>query len=136
MKQFCVNGHDTFICGRYKDHKCKTCVNKRSRNYAQLHPDRVRATHRAWGRRHPGQRRAHVSVYNRRIRGAINVPAEPVTPYPCDLCGKSITKLNCDHDHETGKFRGWLCHRCNIALGMLGDNAVGLRRALQYLHRS
>ncbi len=25
MKQFCINGHDTFICGRKKMGRCRTC---------------------------------------------------------------------------------------------------------------
>jgi hypothetical protein len=35
----------------------------------------------------------------------------------CHACGLPEEKVNCrlamDHDHETGEFRGWLCHRCN-----------------------
>ena len=38
-----------------------------------------------------------------------------------------------DHDHEKRMFRGWLCHNCNSALGMLGDNLTTLKRAYNYL---
>lgn len=38
-----------------------------------------------------------------------------------------------DHCHDTGRVRGMLCHGCNTALGKLGDNVAGLRRALEYL---
>ena len=53
----------------------------------------------------------------------------------CDCCGKT-SKLVLDHDHNTGKFRGWLCHSCNIGIGHLGDNIPGLIRALAYLNGS
>lgn len=38
-----------------------------------------------------------------------------------------------DHDHVTGKFRGWLCNNCNVGLGMLGDSIGTLRDAVSYL---
>ncbi|MFH8804036.1 endonuclease domain-containing protein [Streptomyces sp. NPDC017936] len=34
----------------------------------------------------------------------------------CAICGK-VRDLVCDHDHETGLVRGWLCHSCNTAEG-------------------
>jgi len=41
-----------------------------------------------------------------------------------------------DHDHETGLFRGWLCHQCNRMLGIAKDDVAILKRAIQYLTRS
>ncbi len=38
-----------------------------------------------------------------------------------------------DHCHVSGRIRGILCKTCNTGIGMLGDNADGLRRALAYL---
>ena len=44
----------------------------------------------------------------------------------CHVCG--IPELECahglhmDHSHETGIFRGWLCKKCNTALGMLNES--------------
>jgi hypothetical protein len=52
-------------------------------------------------------------------------------PDRCELC-----EWDCDHDHSTGEFKGWLCRNCNTALGGLGDDAAGLLRALAYLERA
>jgi hypothetical protein len=43
--------------------------------------------------------------------------------------------MHLDHDHVTGKFRGWLCGACNRGIGMLGDNLAGVMRAAAYLQR-
>src|SRR5580704_16633118 len=60
-------------------------------------------------------------------------------PAVCECCGSPQTGrkkvLSIDHCHSTGELRGWLCHRCNTGIGMLGDDASGLRRALAYLER-
>ena len=41
-----------------------------------------------------------------------------------------------DHDHETGLFRGWLCHQCNRMLGIAKDDVSLLQRAINYLTKS
>jgi hypothetical protein len=54
----------------------------------------------------------------------------------CGLCGKRLRSRrdrHIDHCHRTGRVRGVLCFTCNKGLGMLGDNEVGLRRAIAYL---
>ncbi len=59
----------------------------------------------------------------------------------CAICkgndwGHNGAKI--DHDHTkigTGCVRGILCGKCNWAIGQLGDNAAGVKRALVYLER-
>jgi hypothetical protein len=53
----------------------------------------------------------------------------------CELCDRKDQKLFCDHDHETGKFRGWLCSGCNSALARLGDNLDGVMKLVNYLQK-
>lgn len=55
--------------------------------------------------------------------------------YPCGCCGKPnySKQVVFDHDHETLKFRGWICDGCNRSLGILGDNLEGLSNALSYV---
>jgi hypothetical protein len=52
----------------------------------------------------------------------------------CKPSGKGV--LHADHDKITGKFRGWLCSRCNMGLGSLGDNETGILALLEYIRRA
>lgn len=57
----------------------------------------------------------------------------------CKLCGKPPKvggkSLHVDHCHKTRRVRGLLCGPCNGAIGQLGDDLAGLRRAARYLVR-
>jgi len=44
-------------------------------------------------------------------------------------------RLHLDHDHATGKFRGWLCTNCNIALGNTRDSLDVLQGLVSYLSK-
>lgn len=62
-------------------------------------------------------------------------------PYPppecCEACGVKLDTMAhgpcLDHCHLTGLFRGWLCHKCNSALGLAGDTPEAVRRLLSYI---
>lgn len=51
----------------------------------------------------------------------------------CAICSRP-RKLVVDHCHITGRVRGLLCRSCNSALGVFGDNAGGLEKAIEYLN--
>ena len=53
-------------------------------------------------------------------------------PANCEVCGIAAF-LCCDHNHNTGKFRGWLCRQYNSALGLLKDNPVVIQRLGEYV---
>jgi hypothetical protein len=72
-------------------------------------------------------------MYQRRRRGF----PEPTRPKPrlCEAgCGRPARDL--DHCHLTHAFRGWLCHQCNVALGMARDQPALLRALADYLERT
>lgn len=50
----------------------------------------------------------------------------------CYLC-EGESDLCIDHDHKTGKIRGVLCKKHNLALGLFNDSPTLLRRAADYL---
>lgn len=51
----------------------------------------------------------------------------------CKICHKPLTKYCLDHNHETNKIRGILCHNCNLGLGLFKDNINFLNNAIIYL---
>lgn len=68
----------------------------------------------------------------------------PESGYHCPICKGSEEEVKgtgntrngswvLDHCHESGSFRGWLCHKCNRALGGFNDCTYTLNNAIQYL---
>jgi hypothetical protein len=56
----------------------------------------------------------------------------------CAACGSTEyngKNWHTDHVHETGEFRGILCHPCNVTLGNAGDSLIRLRDIVQYLEK-
>lgn len=53
-------------------------------------------------------------------------------------CGAAIDgsgRTSIDHDHNTGKVRGLLCHPCNMALGIVKESVETLLRLGVYLEK-
>lgn len=141
-KQFCLKGHDTFVCGRYeKNGQCNICIDQ----YYQQHKEektiynkkyvkehRVALTEKSRGR---CKRWKLLKKYNLTME-EYNQLLEKQNGL-CAGCGKHKDSfknpLSVDHDHRTSKIRGLLCQPCNLILGNAKDNPVTLQRLIYYL---
>ena len=76
-------------------------------------------------------------TYKQRRRRNLPEPTRP-RPEVCEVCGcrNGSGGVHLDHNHETGEFRGWLCMKCNMALGLLNDSLDLLRALTDYLERN
>jgi hypothetical protein len=105
----------------------------------------ARGTNQPWGHCRACSRKLN----NERTR-LKKIFGNPPEGYHCPICDisqedleKNIKKARMvtpqtlgwvrDHDHKTGKFRGWLCGKCNIALGIFQDDLSIIQKAYNYL---
>lgn len=56
-------------------------------------------------------------------------------PSKCPVCKRSGIRICVDHDHKTGKIRGWLCDKCNVTLGRVDDSPKILMALIKYLKK-
>lgn len=60
-------------------------------------------------------------------------------PEKCEVCesyGKKRNGIVLDHNHQTGKFRGWLCSNCNTILGLAKENTQTLKLLIKYINEN
>jgi hypothetical protein len=84
---------------------------------------------------------AELSKVRNSLRSSTTPPADD---HVCPIClldakqtaGKGNKRNGSwvlDHSHTTDTARGWLCHRCNRAIGSFGDDVDIMKRAIRYL---
>ena len=130
---------------RLKDgfnNNCKNCVKTKTKKWREENKERIKK-----------YRLEYFSKNQERIKGwslkehfGINVEDyKKLLKFQsgrCKICGstsfgrKQIKYFCVDHDHETGKIRGLLCHHCNTALGSMKDNIENLKNMIAYLEQS
>lgn len=92
----------------------------------------------AWAKANPERaRKARRKQYRVRCMGVHPADATGETPSgPCEICIEPQAQLHLDHNHATGRFRGWLCGNCNRGLGMYADDPSRVQAAARYLQRT
>lgn len=74
------------------------------------------------------------------------VVMKPQKNHTCPICernaeqakgcgGKKASPWALDHCHESGRFRGWICHSCNRMLGQMKDSHKVLENVKSYLRK-
>lgn len=137
--------------------KCKTCRSNYHKLWYSKNKQTVKVRSTAWRKLHPENRRRNLSEWRskRKFLTALQSSRSAAKKHnfiPCIATVKNIEKsytgfcklckrpesdfpvrLHMDHNHETGKFRGWLCKNCNAMLGNSHDSPELLEKAAQYL---
>jgi hypothetical protein len=127
-------------------------VAAQAQRYRQKHPENIRAIQSKYRVTHLEEIRTRDKENKRRLRQAYpeaerarqkrwaekrdlarELDAGREKPPHCEVCGDTNTRIVFDHDHATGKFRGWLCDRCNKTLGHVKDTPDLLRKLADYL---
>jgi hypothetical protein len=120
--------------GRYRT--CKSCMKNKNSDYYQNHVEwyaqyfqrRIKEIPKETYREKQVASHYKISVeeYRKLIERSKGV---------CEACGHPQPSLSLavDHDHKTGKVRGLLCRRCNLALGFVKDNPQVLFKLYRYL---
>lgn len=114
---------------------------ERARQYRKEHPDKHKAaTQRCWERLGKEHR---YGLQLKRAYGMTSADYEKMLNSQsgcCAICGIPAGKIKrgggrlvVDHDHETGKVRGLLCHKCNRGIGQFNDDITLLDSAKRYL---
>jgi hypothetical protein len=114
---------------------CKECYNKKNKIYYYNNREKVLERARVYGKTEHRKKycrdRAKIKLKKKREDQATRSRS-----MICECCfGNAMdTKgIVWDHCHITGKFRGWLCNRCNRVLGMCKDNKEVFEKMIKYL---
>lgn len=106
---------------------CKECFNKQNlQNYYKNHKGNSLTYDR--------MKEHRVKAYFGISLQEYNSLADKATH--CKICQTSFSSSfdkQLDHCHESKMIRGFLCHKCNKALGLFKDDPLILEQALKYL---
>lgn len=139
------NGNGKWMIG--KKHSLETIKKMKGRkawNKGKRTPKKVRIKQSTSSKKHPNNalgkkwkiknwgKRSGEEFHGLTYLQKLEKKANRKRPEGCEIC-ISAKKISFDHNHVTGKFRGWICHRCNIALGKIKDNKKILKKRLKIL---
>jgi len=118
---------------------------KQGTEYRSKYSDRVRASWHKY-RQGPKYRATYLNNHFKRNYGitldeynallAAQGGVCKICLCPDDWKRKQHAPLCVDHEHKSGKVRGLLCHKCNLAISLVRENIDILANAIRYLSES
>lgn len=118
----------------YKSYRaCRQCRLDRCKSRRQANPEGYRAEWKRWTIENPQKYKKHVL----RLYGMTPEEFDRKLVDQAGLCAicRDRAAREVDHNHDTGRVRGLLCHRCNILVGAIERNQSRLNDVLAYLER-
>jgi len=127
--------NNAFEFGRASE--CKACHNARGRKWRAM-AMKERPEFRE--RREKSQRKARAKKYGLTLKELDSLETRSggvceICDNPPNMAGTSSNALNVDHCHKSGKVRGMLCSRCNLTIGVVGEDPSVLESMIAYLRR-
>ncbi len=115
---------------------CKRCYMNAYHRYHKTDPQKRRESLDKYYKKHQGtpeQRRAKALKTRYGITPQIYEILYEWQRGCCAICGQHFARLGVDHNHITGRIRGLLCIKCNLAIGYIEACPTFLIKAQEYL---
>lgn len=154
VERVCVSCEMLKPGDQFKGRRCTDCVRADARDRARASraadPEKHRQALRDYRNREPDKHRAYAQAKHLTKLGITRVEYDALLASQggrCAVCRRDQPggkgRWHVDHDHKCcpGKkqcgecVRGLLCARCNMALGLLGDDPALVQAAVAYLTR-
>ncbi len=114
---------------------CRLCVKDCRNRFGEKHTSLFLNDYRKNFTIHKSKIKVSKELYNKLLKDQSNL---------CAICRKPETiisghinrvpkRLAIDHNHETGKIRGLLCHKCNVSIGAMHESIELFQSAINYL---
>lgn len=102
---------------------CKSCSRAREKTWRENNKPAYRKRMLAWNEKNKERVAAqNKAAHMKRNYGLTEESYSAMLfsqNFSCAVCSGATKKFGIDHDHITGKVRGLLCHKCNVALGWI-----------------
>ncbi len=118
----------THIHGKGLAYYCKVCANEKSRKHTQQYSTSLEYKEKKKRSYIKNRFKLSLEEYNDLLIQQNNL---------CKICNTNLPSsghlTHLDHNHITGKIRGFLCTNCNRGLGHFQDSVLNLEKAIIYL---